>query len=292
MDRVETEQATPRTMELFELLLRLVIVVVSMICLTGILVLDRSHLAHTRREFRERARIALPFLGLLGVVLLFNAQFRVVVREISWVIGINITPQIHRLEGRTIIHIQSLFGEQFSLFFTYVYVYGYVFLLVFPLLAYFLLPRLDTFKSLTLAYSLNYAIGLVLYAIFLAYGPRNMISPDVSQFFHPQFQLLTTEINENTNVFPSLHTSLSATVMFFAWQTREKFPWWLLIASFFGLSIIISTMYLGIHWVVDVIGGLVLAWVSYWLANRAIEEKWLDDIDARKRVNDLRASLR
>ena len=279
-------------MELYELLGRVVLLVVLLIVVTGVISFDRAMLRRLRTEFRERVRIALPFLTILGIVLLFNAQFRNVVHNISWAIGINITPGIHGLEGRTIVSIQQFFGEGFAHFFSYIYVYGYVFLLVFPLIAYFMLDRMDVFKSMTLAYAANYGIGLLCYVIFVAYGPRNIIPMDVEGLLLPQFQLLTTEVNENTNVFPSLHTSLSATVMLFAWHTRERFPAWVLIAWFLGISIIISTMYLGIHWALDVLAGLGLAGFSYWMGMRIVERRWIEQLEVGKHVERFRAVLR
>jgi len=65
---------------------------------------------------------------------------------------------------------------------------------------------------------------------------------------NPEYQYLTREVNTSTNVFPSLHTSLSATVAAFAWQTRSEFPKWLPVAVVLAASVAISTMYLGIHW--------------------------------------------
>ncbi|NEZ46774.1 inositol phosphorylceramide synthase [Clostridium niameyense] len=63
------------------------------------------------------------------------------------------------------------------------------------------------------------------------------------------------------NCFPSMHTSI-AFAMFLVVITNEKdtlFKW---IWSFFCLSVVYSTMYLEIHWIIDVICGMILALVS------------------------------
>jgi len=144
-------------------------------------------------------------------------------------------------------------------------VYGYVYLLVFPLLAYAVLDDSRPLEQLAVAYSVNYALGLVCYVLFVAYGPRNLLGDTVESFLythHPQFQFLTSEVNSNTNVFPSLHTSLSATVIGVAYDTRDHYPRWLPIATVLGLTIIGATMYLGIHWGIDVLAGLALAAIA------------------------------
>lgn len=264
-------------MELLLILATLVVVVLGMLLVTAVLVLDRTDLSTLRGEFRDRAMMAIPFLGLLGLALGFNSQFRTVAHDISWSIGFRITPLIVRIEGYSVARLQHFFGGEAAWFFSFVYVYGYVFLLVFPLLAYFLLDRLDTFKSLTIAYAANYLIGFVCYVLFVAFGPRNTIPELVGEPLYttyPHLQLLTSQVNEYTNVFPSLHSSLSATVMYFAWRTREVYPRWTVIAWIVGTSVIIATMYLGIHWIVDVIAGFGLAALSAWIGIRAVQHGW------------------
>ena len=84
----------------------------------------------------------------------------------------------------------------------------------------------------------------------------------------PRFQLLTSQINTNTNVFPSLHTSLSATVALLAVRTRDIYPRWLPVAAVLATLVALATMYLGIHWAIDVVAGLVLATGAVAVASR------------------------
>ncbi len=127
------------------------------------------------------------------------------------------------------------------------------------------------------AYALNYVIGLVLYIFVIAYGPRNVMPAEVAERMifdtNPQYQYLTREVNSNTNVFPSLHTSLSATVATFAAITRSAFPKWFPVAIVLAASVAISTMFLGIHWGIDVIAGMLLAALSVILSDRLVD-RW------------------
>ncbi|PHQ46249.1 inositol phosphorylceramide synthase, partial [Halorubrum sp. C3] len=75
------------------------------------------------------------------------------------------------------------------------------------------------------------------------------------------------------NVFPSLHTSLSVTVGTFAVLTRDEYPLWTLIAVPLSLSVVIATMYLGIHWLTDVVAGFALAFGCVALAYRLVEPR-------------------
>lgn len=274
-------------MELLQILLTLFIVVLFLLVIAVHIFVGLNRILEIRGEIRERAVTALPFLALLGVVLAFNSRFRSVFHDFSWLLGIEITHLIVNVEGYSVAYFQDFGGTELNAFFSFMYVFGYVFLLVFPLIAYFVLERMDMFKSLTIAYTLNYGIGIICYIIFIAYGPRNRIPELVEEplyLYYPQYQLLTSEINEYTNVFPSLHTSLAATVMFFAWKTRETYRGWMPLAMFIGTSVIISTMYLAIHWMVDVAAGIVLAWISYYLGIRFVKDSLLAQVNFHKQL--------
>jgi membrane-associated phospholipid phosphatase len=62
------------------------------------------------------------------------------------------------------------------------------------------------------------------------------------------------------NCFPSMHTSIAFAM--FLLVMREKNKPFKYLWGFFCLSVIYSTMYLEIHWVIDIIGGLLLAYAS------------------------------
>ena len=79
------------------------------------------------------------------------------------------------------------------------------------------------------------------------------------------------------DVVPSLHIAISIVVWLYAWRNSKRLFWAL---SPFILSLWISTIYLRYHYVVDCIAGLILAPLSYMLAN------WLFS-----RFGDLRFAL-
>ncbi len=261
-------------MVLLETLLTLAAYVLVMLALAvGISVGPRQFVASlgdTRRRFVAVAPYVLPLLGVLGM----RRLALTVGPELSWYLQWNVSGLIYELEGATIASVQSVATPLVTEYFVFVYLYGYVFLLVFPLVAYFSLDRSERLAELLAAYGLNYGIGLVCYVLFVSYGPRNVI-PGLAESLlfttHPTAQHLTAEVNLNTNVFPSLHTSLSATVALFAWRTRAEYPGWLVVAALLAASVALATVYLGIHWLTDVAGGFVLAGTSYWAAVRFVD---------------------
>lgn len=66
------------------------------------------------------------------------------------------------------------------------------------------------------------------------------------------------------NCFPSMHTSVAFAIMLLA--RREKSRPFRTMMYFYGTSIIFSTMFLEIHWLIDVAGGLLLGAVAMKLA--------------------------
>ncbi|SFK88840.1 PAP2 superfamily protein [Halogranum rubrum] len=257
------------------LLVQVLVGVSVLLGLTSLVVVGPTRLQTLRQEKRARLREALPYLGLLVAVLIVNKVVRDIIPEISWLIGLNVTSYIFAIEGATVSDIQSVATPELTAYFSFVYIFGYVFLLVFPFIAYLSLRDLKPLKRTALAYALNYSLGLVFYTLFISYGPRNLIPDLVDPLLYstyPQTQILTSKVNTNTNVFPSLHTSLSVTAAALAWQTRKVYPYWLAIASVFAVSISLATMYLGIHWAIDVVVGaglgLFCVGVASWYVDR------------------------
>jgi len=253
--------------------------VVSALCIISLVtIVGRNRLTELRTELQPRLRESAPYLAVLTVVLILNSIIRDYTQQVSWQVGFEITYLLAEYDAGIVATIQSFETGALTTYFSLVYVYGYVFILVFPIVAYVALSDRKPFQRLVVAYSLNYFIGLTLYILFVAYGPRNW---DVAVYENLLYSLtadsgtvyesLTSEVNSRTNVFPSLHTSLSTTVALFAYKTRDAYPAWFGIATALAISIIISTMYLGIHWAIDILFGLGLAGLSVYVAGRYID---------------------
>lgn len=260
-------------MALEALLAKLALVVGGMVLLSTVMVVDTRRSVAGVWRWRDRLGEIWPHLVLFGAVLVLNRVARTYGPEVSWVLGWNITPLIYRIEGETISVVQSVSSPEMTAITGFVYIYGYAFLLVFPLVAYFLLSDSEPLKHTLVAFVVNYAIGVAFYTIFVAYGPRNLLPDLVDPLLYDEYpisRLLTAQVNANTNVFPSLHASLATSVAVLSWGTRDEYPYWPLLAIPLAIGVYFSTMYLGIHWVIDVLAGVCLGTGSVALARRVV----------------------
>jgi len=265
--------------------------VVGFVFLSAFLIVGPTRLRETVRSIRPRIEAAWPALTVLGGVLVVNSIIRDSGGDLSWLIGIEITPYIHTVEGAFVHHLQSLATPELTSYFSFIYVYGYAFLLIFPVVLYLTLDDSEPLRELAIAYTLNYAIGLVFYILFIAYGPRNYMPMLVESLLYtdwPKAQLLTSQVNRNTNVFPSLHSSLSLTVGLMAYRSYDTYPLWLYLSVPIAASVSISTMYLGIHWATDVLIGFLLGGFSIYAAPRVRRFDWPFELSAPTWFRNLR----
>ena len=251
--------------------------VAAMLAAASVAIIGPARLREAWPGLRDRIWDARRVVALVCVVLLASAVGRPALLNVSRLFGIQATAFIYGLEGGFVAWVQATFaGPALTAYFSRVYVYGYAFLLAFPVIAYLALPRTAPLRRLLVAYALNYGIGLALYTLVFAHGPRNVMPDMVTPLLftnQPDVILLASEVNEASNVFPSLHTSLSVTVGTFAVLTREEYPRWTPVAVPLSLSVVVATMYLGIHWLTDVVAGFALAFGCVALAYRIVDPR-------------------
>ncbi|WP_254521843.1 phosphatase PAP2 family protein [Natrinema caseinilyticum] len=240
---------------------------------TSTICLDRTAIRRTVADLDGRLLEIAPYLGVAALFFLVKQATHEFRLQISEAIGVDITAEIYAVEGDFVAVLQDVVPQQTIEFFSVMYMFGFPFLLVTAPILYFMLPSQRHFKELLIAYVLNYTIGALCYTLFVVYGPRNHLSSvsGLMYDFYPQTQTMTAAVSANTNVFPSLHTSLAVVVLLFAWRSRDEYPRWFPIASFVVSGVVFSTMYLGIHWVIDVLAGIALAVFSVYAAERLVD---------------------
>ena len=70
--------------------------------------------------------------------------------------------------------------------------------------------------------------------------------------------------------FPSLHCAIALLALLLAWK-HLRWCFWVQLP--FGVGLIVGTVYLRHHWVVDILAGFVLAIIALWAGPR-VENAW------------------
>ncbi len=142
----------------------------------------------------------------------------------------------------------------------------------YPLLAAYVLPMLfyprdqARFADFALSMLLVFCASHLLYFAVPGFGPvrhlAHVYEHDLSGgvFYRWVIETVTTG-GAQKDIFPSLHTAGPSTIALFAFRHRAVSPyrWVWLPTSLFVANIIVATMFLRWHYLVDVIAGLCLA---------------------------------
>ena len=224
-------------------------------------------------EFCNIFKKHLPYiLIILGVVCFHLIEVNIIDPPVTEQIGYDYANVIKNFEGDTVFWFSQHWTPALVYFFVIMYIAVYPFTLWFSI-AYFL--TVDEKKSMkTLAYGLLliYAIALPFYLfvpitnVYTFYNVGSALEtviPSVEQFFYS-----TTTQN---NCFPSLHTAMTILVAWSIYLTGNKKLSY--FAYFTMISVIIAVIYLSIHWITDVICGVLLAAAVIFILNRYIGEK-------------------
>ena len=193
----------------------------------------------------------------------------------------------HDIHG-TLIKIDNLlFGvqpcvwaEQFvhpvlTDFFTFFYV---LYFLWAPLLAFILYLKDERmkFRYTLVGVILAYYIGYLGYVLFPAASPHVVLASHFTKtlqglpFLDQVRNSIEVVTSTSRDAFPSLHTGAILVALFFAWR-YVRWYFWLVLP--FALGMILSTIYLRQHYLIDLIAGWVLAHLAVWLGPK-VERGW------------------
>jgi membrane-associated phospholipid phosphatase len=134
----------------------------------------------------------------------------------------------------------------------------------------FLRDKRDEFETAVFSIIFCFYLSYIGYMLFPAVGPRftlnHLQTTDLQagrMTLWIQQSLNSLEHNK-TDAFPSGHTAVALVSLFFAWKYRQRVLFRILVPSVSAL--IVSTVYLRYHYVIDVIAGMLLALLTIFLA--------------------------
>ena len=122
-----------------------------------------------------------------------------------------------------------------------------------------------------------FCVGQLVYTLVPGFGPYRLLA---TKFHHPltghvfwplvEKAVASFDGTHRTDIFPSLHTAVPSFFTLFAYRHRDKLPFrytWPGMA-FVTANIILATMFLRWHYLLDVVAGLALAATAFATARR------------------------
>ena len=214
-------------------------------------------------------------LGVYGTVQISYFELRELLPVVN---SASLDAQLSYIDERVLHFEPSLFMDQFvspatTEWFAFFY-FGY-----FALLAVNVLPMV--FFSRRLRLTAEFALGMItvyatahtIYMLVPGYGPVRFLA-DRYQHALPSGFWLDAVLNAvqsggaQKDIFPSLHTGGPVFLSLFSFRHRDKWPFkytWPFVA-FFSANIVIATMFLRWHYLIDVIAGIVLSTSAFLMA--------------------------
>jgi membrane-associated phospholipid phosphatase len=196
-------------------------------------------------------------LVIFGVVALHLVEVNVLDPLVNSFIDWDFASVVAGIENGFVVGMVDFWHPWLVGFFVLMYIAVYPFLLWFSVLYFIWCREVSAMRILAIGLVLVYAVVLPFYLfvpvsnVYTFFGSGlalEVVIPGVEQFFYS-----TTTCD---NCFPSLHTAMSLLVGVAVWQTGNKrFRWF---AWGVAVLVVVSVIYLAIHWVVDVVAGVVL----------------------------------
>ncbi|WP_254534902.1 phosphatase PAP2 family protein [Halomarina litorea] len=210
---------------------------------------------------RELVRTDWKYLGVAWAVTL-------VVNELAFRFHADrlVTDTVYALEGPVVAAFQTVTTPALTFGFAVLYLVGFPFLVLF---SYFKLKVHD--REQACRYAMGYALLVVVAApLFLAFPVRitGQYLPTVDPLLltvHPVVGEGVLATDTLVKAFPSLHTGLSVLAALYARHSSRRYA---TVAGVLAAGIVVSTFYLGIHWLVDAMAAAVLAGAAYHASQR------------------------
>lgn len=181
---------------------------------------------------------------------------------------------IYELEGSVVAAFQTVASVPLTVFFTAAYLVGFPTIVLFT---YFKLKAHDEREARR--YALAYVVLVLLALPFFIFVPVGIpalysavnVQPLVFDL-SPVIRAGMLATDTMVKAFPSLHTGLSVLAALYARKADSRYATTAFVLA--GI-IVLSTFYLGIHWLTDAVFAVVLVGVAYWVSRRIDPERVL-----------------
>ena len=193
--------------------------------------------------------------------------------------GLDMTPFIYGLEGDLVLEVQQLFEAKWlTVALTHFYVAGFMFICYASIFYFAFFDDRWIADRMTLSIAWVYILAIPFYLFFnvrvtgdyvpgmetLAYD----LTPEISDWFR--------RIDPFTNGMPSLHIGIPFAVWLCLTRFDEDRRWnkYRTLVLTYTLVTAFAIIYLGIHWFLDIAGGMLIAALAVSAADRTSDSWW------------------
>ncbi|MBW6518778.1 MAG: phosphatase PAP2 family protein [ANME-2 cluster archaeon] len=211
-----------------------------------------------------------PFFVCAFLVYILMQSQSYIVNALGPRVNADYTGYLVMIEGDLVSHFQSFATPLLTYLTAFVYLMAFSFLMVFTFIVLIYTRNLHALEEYTIAFILIYIVAFPFY-IFIPIAVTGHTLPNVSTLLYDLSPIIEHGVRIADplldNDFPSLHAALSimATLVVVFRTNLERYKVFSIVST---LAILFSTLYLGIHWITDLVGGILLALVSYYIATR------------------------
>ena len=192
---------------------------------------------------------------------------------------LNMTPWIYAIEGDMALWVQETFrADWLTDFMTHFYVVGFMVICYVSIFYFAYFDDRYIADRITLTIFWVYVLAIPFYLFFNVHVTGNYIpgmetlaynhTPEINDWFH--------RIDPLTNGMPSLHIGFPFAVWLclLRFDTDERWIIYRRIVFAYVLLTAFCILYLGIHWFMDIIGGMIVAAIAVSIANKMADPMW------------------
>lgn len=213
-----------------------------------------------------------PILIIIIIVGFHLIEVKIIDPYVTNWVGYDYANIIKNLENGFVYSFTNYWVSGLIYFFVIIYIFVYVFTLWFAPLYFIIADKKQSLKTLAYGLLIIYLVALPFYLflpisnVYTYYNSPSALEtvmPSIEKFFY-----VTTTTN---NCLPSLHTAMSILVAYcFSLTGNKKLKYF---GIFVAITVIISVVYLSIHWFIDVFTGIILSLGAIFLLKRYIKDK-------------------
>ncbi len=212
----------------------------------------------------------LPYFLIVSFIYLLVKSQGVIAESLDITPYYKLAEFIFTMEGNTVSSFQTIMSPALTYFSAFIYLFGFSFLLIFTFVVLVCTGKVAVLQEYSIAVVLAYLIAFPFY-ILTPVKVTGYTLPTVTPLLYELNPVISEGLRSVDpyfdNCFPSLHAALSIIAMMLI-VFRTDLKQLKVVAVILALLIQFTIFYLGIHWIIDFVGGILLAGLCYYVATR------------------------